>query len=147
MAVSGQVLPAHVWPLRHCSAVLCLKILQKVQASWSYSFILFLTAVRIRDALMVESEHFPVNKANNGVAIQLETFLVWSMFFSSSSIWERCWYYRIEGNHKPVGPLERTDISTNISLRALIEVGFFTIQFSVKKINRGFNELRNGVCH
>lgn len=76
VALSAQALPAHVQPLRHFSAAPCLKILWKVQASWSYSFILLLTAVTIRNALMVESEHFPVNKANNGVAIWLENFLV-----------------------------------------------------------------------
>ena len=86
------------------------KILQKVQASWSYSLILLLTAVTIRDALMVESEHFPVNKVNNSEAIWLRK-LFWSEMcvFLGSGIWERPWQYWIQGNYNLGRISERTD--------------------------------------
>lgn len=62
----------------------------KVQASWSYSLILLLTAVTIRDASVVESEHFPVNKVNNSEAIWLRK-LFWSEMcaFLGSGIFEK----------------------------------------------------------
>ena len=86
------------------------KILQKVQASWSYSLILLLTAVTIRDALLAESEHFPVNKLSNSEAIWLRK-LFWSEMcaFLGSGIWERPWQYWIQGNYNLGRISERTD--------------------------------------
>jgi hypothetical protein len=57
---------------------------------------------------MVESEHFPVNKVNNLVAISLENFLVWDACFSRFN------YLRKTNNTESrqtttVSVLERTD--------------------------------------
>lgn len=82
VAGSAHALLEHMWPLSPALLYPALsKSLQNVQASWSYSFILRLTAVTIRDACLGESEHFPVDEVNKGAAIGLENFLIWGVCF------------------------------------------------------------------